>query len=103
MVLPVKLDGVTGKKLYASATRDEGRGEVIVKLVNGDNVSVGVKLNLSGNARLTTLTGANLTDENSFTAPKKVSPKESTMKLSAGKTITLPPNSLTVLRVAVGK
>ena len=102
VVIPVKLDGVTGKKLYASATRDKGRGEVIVKLVNGEDKPAEVKLNLSGNARLTVLAG-NRADENSFAEPTKVSPKESAVKLSAGKAIKLPANSLTVLRVAAGE
>jgi alpha-N-arabinofuranosidase len=103
VVLPVKLDGVTGKKLYASATRDEGRREVIVKLVNGEDKPAEVKLNLSGNARLIVLAGDSTAAENSFIEPTKVSPKENTMKLSAGKPVTLPANSLTVLRVAAGK
>jgi alpha-N-arabinofuranosidase len=81
VVLPVKLDPVHGRKLYASAE---------------------VKFNLSGNARLTVLTGSRA-DENSFTEPTKVSPKESPVKLSTDKPVTLPANSLTVLRVAVGK
>ena len=102
-VLPAKLDGANDKRLYASVTRDEGRGEVIVKLVNGDNTAAEIKLNLSGHAQMTVLTSANRADENSFTEPTKVSPKESSVKLSADKPITLPANSLTVLRVEVGK
>ena len=102
IVLPVKLDHVHGKKLFASATRDDGSGEVIVKLVNGDNALAEVQLNLSGDARLIVLAG-NRADENTFTEPTKISPKESTVKLSAGKPVTLPANSLTVLRVIVGK
>ena len=102
-VLPAKLDGANDKRLYASVTRDEGRGEVIVKLVNGDNTAAEIKLNLSGHAQMSVLTSANRADENSFTEPTKVSPKESSVKLSADKPITLPANSLTVLRVEVGK
>ena len=75
---------------------------MIVKLVNGEDKPAEVKLNLSGNARLTVLAG-NRADENSFAEPTKVSPKESAVKLSAGKAIKLPANSLTVLRVAAGE
>jgi alpha-N-arabinofuranosidase len=102
VVLPVKLDVMDGKKLYASASRDEGRGDVIVKLVNGENRSAEVTSNLSGNARLIVLSGRRA-DENTFTEPKKVSPKESNLKLTAGKAVTVPANSLTGLRVAIGK
>jgi len=101
VVLPVRLDGVTGKKLYASATRDESRGEIIVKLVNGENALAEVRMNLAGNAQITVLTGASRTDENSLTEPDKVSPKESTAILTADKPVSLPANSLTVLRVLV--
>jgi alpha-L-arabinofuranosidase len=100
VVLPVKLDGADGKRLYASATRDEASGEVIVKLVNGDNAPAEMKLNLSGNAKLIVLTSADRAAENSFAEPEKVSPKESAVKLVGDTPLTLPANSLTVLRVA---
>lgn len=102
-VLPSKLDGVNNRRLYASTTRDEGRGEIIVKLVNGDDAPAQIKLNLSGEGRMTVLTGANRADENTFTEPKKVSPKDSAISLSKETPITLPANSLVVLRVSAKK
>ena len=48
IVLPVKLDSAPGAKLCASATRDNASGEVILKVVNGDNSPATVQLNLSG-------------------------------------------------------
>jgi alpha-N-arabinofuranosidase len=106
VILPVKLDGTDKKKLYASATRDDATGEVIIKIVNGESKAEEVKLTLSGTAKsaLTAqayvLTGTKTTDENSFTEPKKIAPVESTVKLKAkGHTYKAPAYSLTVLRV----
>lgn len=105
-ILPVKLEGVAKKRLYASATRADTTGEVIVKVVNGDNAPAEVKLNVTNpatpmtTARLLLLTSAHRQDENSFAAPTKISPQESTRQISAGSlTHTFPPNSLTVLRM----
>ncbi|MGC3961184.1 MAG: alpha-L-arabinofuranosidase C-terminal domain-containing protein [Verrucomicrobiota bacterium] len=106
VILPVKLDGTDKKKLYASATRDNATGEIIVKIVNGEPKAEEVKLTLDGLKQKVTsthalvLTSANLKDENSFTEPKKVSPAESTLKLTGkGDSYKAPANSLTVLRV----
>jgi len=106
-VLPVKLEAPEAgrAKLFASATRDEAKREVIFKLVNGHNAPATVELNLAGakkvsaKAKLLVLTGG-LRDENSFEQPRKVAPVESELKASAPRfTHTVPPNSLTVLRV----
>jgi alpha-N-arabinofuranosidase len=106
VVLPVKLTAAPQQRLFASATRDEARGEVIVKVVNGEVAPAEVQLNLSGwgkasaKARVIVLTGASRQEENTFTAPKRISPKESALKISTEKfTHTFPPNSLTVLRI----
>lgn len=103
VVLPVKLETAT-KRLYASATRDDTTGEVIVKIVNGNTAPAEVQLNLSGQtaskARVIVLTSANRTDENSLTEPRKIFPKESTFEISGSAfTHTVAPYSLTVLRV----
>jgi alpha-N-arabinofuranosidase len=102
----VKLEVAAGKKLYASATRDEATDEVIVKVVNGEATPVEVKLDLSAlgkanaSARVIVLAGANRADENSFTEPKKIFPKEDTLKIATKDfTQTFPANSLTVLRI----
>jgi alpha-N-arabinofuranosidase len=105
VILPAKLDGADKKRLYASATRDDASGEVIVKIVNGDSSPVEVKLTVNGatkpvtNARVLQLAGAR-PDENTFAEPTKISPQESTLKFSKDKlTHTFPPNSLTVIRI----
>ena len=111
-VLPVTLElpGTTNAapRLFASATHDDVRGEVIVKLVNADGAPAVVELNLAGankvsaKAKLVVLTGASPHDENSFDQPSKVAPVESEVEISSSRfTQTLPANSLTVLRVGM--
>lgn len=106
VLLPAKLDGVDKKRLYASATRDETSGEIILKIVNGESTPAELQLQLNGlgksatSARVTVLTGAKRTDENSFAEPKKIFPVESTLRLTGkGDTYKAPALSLTVLRV----
>lgn len=106
VIVPVKLEVAAGKKLYASATRDDATGEVIVKVVNGDSAPAEVKLDLSAlgkataNARVIILAGTNRTDENSFTEPKKIFPIETTLPIATKDFAhSFPANSLTVLRI----
>jgi alpha-L-arabinofuranosidase len=91
--------------LYASATRDNKSGEIIVKVVNAAATPTeteillnGVK-NLAGTVSAIVLTSENPKDENSLEQPTKVSPKTETLKLSGGKfTRSFPGNSFTILR-----
>ena len=105
VVLPVKLDAAAGAKLFASATRDNSSGEVILKVVNADNAPASVQLNLaglanvSGDAKLTVLAGEP-NDENSFATPQNISPKQSVVKVSGAEfQHEFPANSFTILRV----
>jgi alpha-N-arabinofuranosidase len=105
VVLPVKLDAASGAKLFASATRDNASGEIILKVVNGDRTPAAVQLNLaglggiSGEAKLTVLAGEP-NDENSFATPQNISPKQSVLKISGAEfQHEFPANSFTVLRV----
>ena len=105
VVLPVKLDAASGAKLFASATRDNASGEIILKVVNGDRTPATVQLNLaglggiSGEAKLTVLAGEP-NDENSFATPQNISPKQSVLKISGAEfQHEFPANSFTVLRV----
>ena len=97
---------LTGQhELYASAVTDTRTKELILKLVNTaddtQEVSVaidGIRLNSKGEAEV--LTSASLNDENSFDAPKAVSPKTEDIKLSGGTLkMSLAKNSLTVVRL----
>jgi alpha-L-arabinofuranosidase len=94
------------KSLFASATRDQSRGEIIIKVVNAaaDPQAVALKLDgvskASGPARALVLTSAKATDENTLKEPMKVTPVPLSLPL-AGTTLThtFPANSLTVIRV----
>jgi len=110
VVLPVKLDGVdtsaTGvQSLYASATRDDQTGEIILKVINPGAEAEAVEIKLAGLARVepegsaVTLAGG-LNDVNSMDEPGKISPVESKFENAAPNfTCSFPPHSMTVLRI----
>ena len=91
--------------MYASAVKDVVSKEVIVKLVNTSATTQEVNVDLKGSklaskGTLTTLTSANLEDENSFANPKKISPIESEIKVKNNNALTsLPAYSVTVLKI----
>ena len=102
--LPVRING-EAKQVYASALRDAKTNDVIVKLVNAGTAATEVRLNLEG-AKVTkagkaiVLASADLAAENSLDAPTKVAPTEQPLKVSGPEfTYSLPPQSVTVLRV----
>ncbi|MGA2796489.1 MAG: alpha-L-arabinofuranosidase C-terminal domain-containing protein [Thermoguttaceae bacterium] len=114
VVLPVKIgpeqQGNKKPSLYATASRAEKSGEVIVKVVNYAAVpaEAAVQLqgagNISGKADVTVLVGAKLADENSFAEPKKVAPVTSSIDgVGPDFKYTFKPWSVTVLRIAVGE
>jgi alpha-L-arabinofuranosidase len=92
--------------LYASATRDEETGEVILKVVNTSASPTETEFNLrgvadvEGEAQAIVLTSENPTDENSLDDPTNVAPQTEIIEIT-GPTFrhTLPGNSLTVLRI----
>lgn len=89
---------------YAVSGMDETTGEVIVKLVNGENSPWPVKLNLNGTkakvfaAHRTTLASDSPKAENSIDNPELIIPKEDDIEISESP-ITLPANSFTILRI----
>jgi alpha-L-arabinofuranosidase len=92
--------------LYASATRDEKSGDVIVKVVNTSAGAVEAIIDLKGaqqvasTAQVIVLASANPADENSLAEPTKVAPKSMSQQISGSNFIrTFPGNSLTVLRI----
>ncbi|MDI3321956.1 alpha-L-arabinofuranosidase C-terminal domain-containing protein [Pinibacter soli] len=110
-VVPITLnnDVVAGQdSLYAAAAIDTKTSELIIKLVNASNKAQETSLSLDGvkklasQGSLTVLQSDDLMAVNSFNDPAKVSPKQSTIKLS-GKKINLSaaPYSFSVLRVKI--
>jgi alpha-L-arabinofuranosidase len=92
--------------VLAIAGRDDRTGEIIIKALNTGPDPAAVTFDISGAARiaatgqLTTLSSSSPLDENSFEAPRKIAPVTSTMTgLSKSFTRTLPPYSLSILRV----
>jgi alpha-L-arabinofuranosidase len=96
------------KSLYASASRVEKTGEVILKIVNtsASELPTDIKLNgvtvLKGPAQAIVLTSPNPTDENSLTDPTKVVPVTKTVDMK-GSSIrhAFPGNSVTIFRLSV--
>jgi alpha-L-arabinofuranosidase len=104
--VPLQSTAPDGAKLFASATLDNATGETILKVVNGDGGPAEVNLNFAGaraagpEATVVTLTSPDVTDENSFAEPQKVSPQESKLNVASPQfSYTFPANSLTVLRL----
>jgi len=86
-VLPTRLTGVGATpRLYASASRDQAHGEIILKFVNATGEDQRVNVNLAGTgrvtgkARVTVLTAAELGQENTLDHPLRVAPQTRTVK-----------------------
>ena len=90
--------------LYTSASLDERSHEYILKVINYATTSRQAEIRLngirpSGIARVTTLTSADLSAENSFEYPSAVSPESSTMDVtSAVIPVQLRPYSVNIYR-----
>jgi alpha-L-arabinofuranosidase len=99
-----------GKALYASSTLTADGKEAILKVVNTAAAAQNVEIRLEGakgvcmNAKGWVLASADAMDENSLDAPAKVAPAAFALD-SAAEMITraFPGNSVTVLRIPVGK
>ena len=112
-ILPITLNGsaLNGQQqIYASALRNMKTGEVILKLVNTSTASMVMKINLAGVGRISksaqsfVLASEDLKTENNLDAPKRLAPVEAKVSIKAAEfDHTLPPQSLTVLRVAYAK
>lgn len=113
VVLPVLSSRVSsgpdGKtNLFASSTRDEKAGEIVLKVVNVTTEPVQTTVHLNGvapaGARCTgiVLTSGSLNDENSLETPRKVSPKTAPLSLNLPDfDHAFPAQSMTVLRITV--
>lgn len=93
-------------RLYASATRDEKSGDIIVKVANAAPDPVDTLLRLPGEDRLSgtgeaiVLTSASPWDENSLDEPAKISPKSEAISVTGPSFHHIfPGNSVTVLRL----
>ena len=96
--------------LYTSASLDQPRGEVIVKIVNATPAARTVRLQVNGSAvrattgTLTVLASADLAAENSLEQPTRVSPSEKRVTATSGVfELPLDAQSFSVLRVKAGR
>jgi alpha-L-arabinofuranosidase len=96
----------TMKALYASAAREHGTGEVIIKAVNASprpldtTIRVDGVSGLTGPARAVVLSSERPTDENTLELPDKVAPVAQSLEVREnGLRPTFPGNSVTVIRV----
>ncbi len=90
--------------LTAVAGVDNRTKELIVKVVNGSDSARKMSLDvvgarLKGKGTALTLTGASLNAENSFDAPDRVAPRQTT--ISGLDSYTFQPRSITILRLAL--
>jgi alpha-L-arabinofuranosidase len=96
--------------LYASATRDDKNGDIILKVVNAAGVPVGTTINLQGTTSLTgsgealVLTASNPWEENSLEDPTNVSPRTEAVSFQGTELRrNFPGNSVTVLRLKTSR
>jgi alpha-L-arabinofuranosidase len=92
--------------LYASATQDQKTGQMILKVVNGNDQAMETEINLQGGKTLAAtgqeilLTSERPTDENTLAQPTKVAPKTQSLTVPGPSfRRTFPGNSVTVLRI----
>jgi alpha-N-arabinofuranosidase len=91
--------------LFTSASLDEAKKELIIKVINNAGIPRPAEIriagnNATGNVEVTTLHSDDLDAENSFEHPATVAPESSTLKMSAGKLqARLRPYSVSVYRV----
>jgi alpha-L-arabinofuranosidase len=110
VVLPVSYDnsaaGGAAPSFFVSAARDDAAGEIIIKAVNASLEPVEAAVDLEGVAIVSpigqaiVLSSAQMTDQNSFEEPAKVSPKSSALEnVTPQFNYSFGPRSLTVLRI----
>jgi alpha-L-arabinofuranosidase len=95
------------RSLFASATRDDAKGEIILKVVNGAFESQSVDIRIDGASvsngpasAAVTMTSEGAMDENSLDQPTKVSPKPVNVTVNNGQIRhDFPANSFSVIRL----
>ncbi|MNZ53550.1 Extracellular exo-alpha-L-arabinofuranosidase precursor [compost metagenome] len=92
--------------LYYSASIEHETGDTIVKVVNVQDSMVAAKIELDGgpqrsiDAEVFELSGYALDEENSFEAPERIVPKESSIAVEGGSfAYEFPQHSITVFRL----
>lgn len=98
--------GATGARLATSSVRDSKSGDLIIKIVNGDDAAQTLAIHLTGTAKLPekaeqiVFGGVSADVANMDDKPAAVSPRTETVPLSNSFTYQAPANSLTIFRIA---
>ncbi|MFP5205964.1 MAG: alpha-L-arabinofuranosidase C-terminal domain-containing protein [Acidobacteriota bacterium] len=102
-IVPAKLENA-GPRVYVSATRDEQKRRLYVKIVNANSTPARMTIDLQGAAKvgaqaaLTTLTGKTPNAANSIDRPRAVAPVKRTVPISGPRfTETFAPYSVNAL------
>lgn len=104
--VPTALAGSAGAKLAASAVRNQRGGDLIVKIVNGDDTPQALTIQLASTRKLpavaewTVFRGVSADTANTDDAPPAVVPRTDSLPLSPEFSYEAPANSPTILRVA---
>ena len=82
----------------------DGKGEIILKLVNTSAENKQVQLNISGSkfkskADWISLSGDDIKAYNSFENPKTIVPVENEVKIKNHTTVELAPNSVNIIKL----
>ena len=106
LVHDVEIRGPDLPRLFATASRDDESGQVILKVVNPTDEPTEVDLQLDGAVPASSgeaiVLHGNPEDENSLTQPTKLAPTAESFNVPSEKfQYTFRPNSLTVLRIDV--
>lgn len=95
----------TAGRLAASTVRDSKSGDLILKIVNGDDTARQLTIRFSGGGNLpatavqTVFAAASADVVNEDGAPPAVSPQTGAISIAAGFACEVPANSLTIIRV----
>jgi alpha-L-arabinofuranosidase len=104
--LSTEISGMETQPIYASATRNDEGGEVIVKVVTPGEGQVEAEIALAGSGKVQgiataiVLAAAGLEQQNTLAQPNQILPEEAAFTITGNPfVISFKPHSLTVLRV----
>ncbi|WP_433973348.1 alpha-L-arabinofuranosidase C-terminal domain-containing protein [Tunturiibacter lichenicola] len=104
--VPVSTVQGGGPRFFYSVTRDAAKEVIYLKLVNASSIAQSIDVEITGvnsvdkNATLVTLDAENLAKTNTITAPTRVAPVKSAVKITGAKfNHTMPPYSIQVLEL----
>jgi alpha-L-arabinofuranosidase len=105
-VQSAEVPAIRTQTVYASATREEAAGQVVIKVVNPGDAVHALRIHLAGasqvrpGAKVEVLTSGDRTDVNSLDEPRKIAPRETALSVTAPQfDYEAPARSLSVIRI----